>query len=152
MPTKSNLKKIPLKLFELFSRSCGGINRRGTFFLLFSSQIERKFLKNYKINKWKETSRKNRRILFVRLRNDKCATTHIVATSNPMHRIKSKCNNEHLPDVANDGDEDASDRSAADDGTYLYWRVHNFVPPDVDVEMVWLIESSYPNRLNRLLH
>lgn len=55
----------------------------------------------------------------------------------------------YLPD--GDDDDDADDKSVAD-CTYLCWRVHNFVPPDVDVEMVWLIESSYPNRLNRLLH
>lgn len=43
------------------------------------------------------------------------------------------------------------DRPVAD-RTYLCSHGHNFVPPDVDVGMVWLIESSYPNRLNRLLH
>lgn len=52
----------------------------------------------------------------------------------------------HLPD-----DGDGNDKTAAD-GTYLCWYVHSFVPPNVDVEMDQLIESSYPVRLIRLLH
>lgn len=54
----------------------------------------------------------------------------------------------YLPD--DDGD-DVDGRSVGD-RTHLCSHAHSFVPPDVDVEMVWLIESSYPNRLNRLLH
>lgn len=45
-----------------------------------------------------------------------------------------------------------SDTMTVDD-TYLYLDVqHNFVQLNVDVEMVLLIESSYPNRLIHLLH
>lgn len=48
---------------------------------------------------------------------------------------------------------DGDDGKVVDDGTHLDYHVpHNFVPLNVDVEMGQLIVSSYPIRLNRLLH
>lgn len=61
----------------------------------------------------------------------------------------SKENKSKIKNLPDDGD--ANDKTVVD-GTYWCWHAHNFEPPNVDVETGQLIESSYPIRLNRLLH